>query len=121
MTLTIDTAAGRVQAALDLYEQLPFVTISETLSPSVLGKKVNIMSEDAGAPDTERDAGHNLRRSSRRRMSTKSERGSQTIPPWKSRQDALRRHARLYYELGQLVEGLDILWKWRDTEDDYIR
>ena len=119
--LTIFTAAGRVQAALRLYEKLPFQSVSETLSPSVLGKKINIMEEDAAAPHIESDTAHNLRRSSRRRMSIKAERTLQTNAPWKIRQKALRRPARLYYELGQLVEALEVLWRLRDTEDDFVR
>lgn len=79
------------------------------------------MDEDAAAPDTASDTAHNLRKSSRRRMSIKAERTPQTSPGWKIKQDALRKSARLYYELGQLVDVLDLLWKWRDSEDDYVR
>jgi len=79
------------------------------------------MDEDAAAPETESDTAHNLRRSSRRRMSMKAERTPHANPEWKIKQDALRESARLYYELGQLIDALDILWKWKDSEDDYIR
>jgi len=79
------------------------------------------MDEDAAAPDTATDTVHNLRKSSRRRMSIKAERTPQTEPDWKIKQNALRRSARLYYELGQLVDVLELLWKWRDSEDDYVR
>lgn len=79
------------------------------------------MAEDAAAPDTESDTAHNLRRSSRRRMSIKAERATQTNQPWKIKQEALRKSARSYHELGQLVEALEVLWRWRDCEDDYVR
>lgn len=89
------------------------------LTPSLLGKSINIMDEHEGSDDEKPPP---LRRSSRKPM-FKAVRGSRSTTPRKDKvhRDTLQSHAKTYYELGQLAAALDSLWSWRAVEDEYLQ
>lgn len=119
MSLTLLTEAGRINALLELFQQLPFAKVSMDLTPGLLGKSIDVMDEHEGSDDEKPPP---LRRSSRKPALFKATRGPRSATPHREKvhRDILQRHAKTYYELSQLATALDSLWSWRAIEDEYL-
>ena len=105
---------------MELFKRLPTVAISKAKTPSILGKQMNIMDDHEGSDD---EVPPPIRRATRAQHAhaTGTTRPSLTPQKMKVFRDVLKKHARIYVELEQLVTALTALWAWRIAEDYQIR
>jgi hypothetical protein len=114
---------GRVNAAICLFDQMPYHETSIELTRAMFGKsgEMNVMEDDGDVVATEQIGGHSLRTSKHRRSSRMSR---STLPASsheaKIHRELLKRQSRAYYKLGQLVRVVHLMWEWAEAEDDFI-
>jgi len=111
--------AGRLNAFVELFERLPFSSISTAKTPAILGTQLDIHDYE-GADEGEAQAFQKSTRSSQIR-DTQSPQVRLSLENDKLHRELLKVQSRTYVELGQMVAALKSMWRWRRIEDEYVK